>query len=96
MLLGAMGLVGCSIDAERTAKNQEAAEQIPEVTKTSECFSCVAKDGLELQICDFMNDTYSLKHGDNTYSLITEDMEGHSPKKFVEIGCQLDTLELGG
>lgn len=85
--------VGCSIDAIRTNQLLEEEAQLPEVIKTSECYSCVAKDGKQLELCDFQNGTYELSHGNEIYSLTTEDLEGNTAKKFVEIGCQLDVLD---
>nr|WP_299386274.1 hypothetical protein [Allomuricauda sp.] len=84
---------GCSIDAIRINQVLEEEANVPEVKKSAECYSCIAKDGKKLELCDFQNGTFELRHGNDHYSLNTEDLEGNSAKKFVEIGCQLDVLD---
>ncbi len=84
----------CSFDAERFIEENSILEEAPEVNKNLECYSCMAKDGIELEICDHLDGTYTLYHGDIEKPLTKDDLEGHSAKDFVSIGCQLEDLEL--
>ncbi|MCL6266595.1 hypothetical protein [Flagellimonas myxillae] len=85
---------GCSVDAIKMADLLEDANENPEVAKSSECFACTTKDGYKLEICDNMNDTYTLYlAGVNMKTMGPEELEGKTPKEFVAEGCQLDRLD---
>ncbi|MEX0361968.1 MAG: hypothetical protein AB3N10_13390 [Allomuricauda sp.] len=86
--------IGCSVDAIKMAETLEATKDSPEVVKSSECFSCIAQNGFKLEICDNMDDTYTLfLAGENMKTIGPEELEGKTPKEFVAEGCQLDRLD---
>lgn len=61
----------------------------------SNCESCTSDAGNKFEICDNGDGTYTATGPGGTETLTETQLEGFSPKDFVELACALDVeLEL--
>lgn len=76
----------CSIDAEQLVKDRLAN---PEVSTSEICYACKDQAGFELEICNNMDDTYTLFYkGVEVKTIQAAEMEDKTARDFAAEGCK--------